>query len=227
MLQPPRFFNHYSLWIELIYSLIVIISCLLIYFRTKELYALTSHKGIKYFRDTFLFFGITFAVRFFLRLIIALRLDTFTRGHFPFGIFELAFFIMIYASSMALIYLMCSIFWKKLNKNANTFLFNSISLLVALASITLRIPLVFLVFQSMLFLFLLAIGYSNYKKAGHDKNFSQMYFTYLLIFVLWLVSNVLEFVVHFSPAFGLITYVISIILFLAILHKVLAKVKYK
>jgi len=38
---------------EIIYSFVIIVCSLMIYFGTKELYKLTSHKGIKYFRLSF------------------------------------------------------------------------------------------------------------------------------------------------------------------------------
>ena len=52
---------------ELIYSFVIILCSLLIYFETKELYELSSHKGIKYFRRSFLFFGIAYFVRYFIK----------------------------------------------------------------------------------------------------------------------------------------------------------------
>lgn len=40
---------------EVIYSFVIIVCSLMIYFGTKELYELSSYKGIKYFRQAFLF----------------------------------------------------------------------------------------------------------------------------------------------------------------------------
>src|SRR3989339_748726 len=44
--------------LEILYSFVIIVCSLMIYFGTKELYELSSHKGIKYFRLSFLFFAI-------------------------------------------------------------------------------------------------------------------------------------------------------------------------
>ena len=52
------------LWIEPIYSVIIILFSLFIYLRTKEIYELTYYKGIKYFRNAFLFFGIALVEAF-------------------------------------------------------------------------------------------------------------------------------------------------------------------
>lgn len=226
MMHIPSFFNHYDLWIELIYSLVVVASCLLIYFKTRELYELTSHKGLKYFRNTFLFFGITYAVRFLLSLMIISRINPIIFQSMAIGIFEIAFFVMAYASSMALIYLIYSIFWKKIDKySKNAYRLHIIALASAFIGLICGIPL-FLGVQSILFLLLIVVSYSNYKKAKHKKS-SQLYFLYLLIFLLWVISTILAFVVNFSPIIVLLIYTVSILSFLIILFRVLKKVKSK
>ena len=222
----PRFFNHYKLWIELIYSLVVILSCFLIYIKTKELYDLTSYKGVKYFRNTFLFFGITYFVRFILHLVFISRID---RVFFKsIGLFEIAFFIMSYSSTMALIYLIYSVFWKELNNKffSNIKYFNLIALIMAFISIIIRVPLAIFIFQAFIILLLIIIGYSLYKKKKHKGNLSQLYLVYVLIFILWIVSNILEFITYFSPAIGLIVYALSILSFVIILLKVFRKLNY-
>ena len=47
-----------DLWVELTFATIIVVASLIIYLRTKELYELSEHKGIKYFRNTFLFFAL-------------------------------------------------------------------------------------------------------------------------------------------------------------------------
>ena len=44
---------------EIIYSFVIIVCSLMIYFGTREIYNLSSYKGIKYFRQAFLLFAIT------------------------------------------------------------------------------------------------------------------------------------------------------------------------
>jgi len=41
---------------ELIYSFVIMLCSLMVFFGTKQIYELSSHKGIKYFRLAFLFF---------------------------------------------------------------------------------------------------------------------------------------------------------------------------
>ena len=229
MLPPPfRIFN-YELWIELIYSLVVVISCLLIYLKTGEFYELTSHKGIKYFRNTFLFFGIGYLIRLCLHLIQATGISRILFTPFAIGIYEMAFFVMIYASSMALIYIIYSMFWKRLDKYAFSrgYVFHIVSLIVAFVSMVWRIPLIFLLFQGALFLLLVVVSYLNYRKTKHKGGLYGIYLIYMLIFALWITINVLEFVIYFSPIMGLIIYGASIALFAMLLVKVIKELKPK
>ena len=55
---------------EIIYSFIIISCSLMIYFGTKELYKLSSHEGIKYFRQSFLFFALAYFFRSFIKIIL-------------------------------------------------------------------------------------------------------------------------------------------------------------
>src|SRR3989339_145081 len=56
--------------LEILYSFVIIVCSLMIYFGTKELYELSSHKGIKYFRLSFLFFAIAYFFRSFIKFIV-------------------------------------------------------------------------------------------------------------------------------------------------------------
>jgi len=226
MPPPPMFFNPFGLWIEIVYALIVVLSCFFIYFKTRELYELTSHKGIKYFRNTFLFFGMAYLIRFVMNLIHSLRIDHRLFEPFGFGIFEGALFVMAYLSSMALIYLIYSIAWKEVGgflKN-KSYLLHLLAIIIALFSMTERGPFIFLGFQSLLFILLAVIGYISYRKDKKKKH-SNIYLLYLLIFALWIVTNIMSFVVLFSPIIGLTIYAVSVIVFIATLLKVILKLK--
>ena len=56
--------------IESIYSVILMAICMTIYNRTREYEKLSFHKGIKYFRKTFLFFAISYFFKFVTRLLL-------------------------------------------------------------------------------------------------------------------------------------------------------------
>jgi hypothetical protein len=229
MRMPPESlpFMHYGLAIESVYSLIVVVACLLIYFETRELYNLTSYKGIKYFRNTFLFFGITYFIRFCLSLVSTLRINPVLFNLFR--LFEFSLFIMVYTSSMALIYCIYSIFWKGLKKYrfSNVYLFHALALLIAFLTVIRVMPSLFLIFQSILFLVLIIVSYIKYKHSKHDGSFAKLYLIYFLIFALWIVSSIMAFVFFIAPILGLVIYIISIALFLVILFRVIRKLKGK
>jgi len=81
IMPPPLFLINPNFLIELVYSVILTISCLIIYFKTSEIYKLTSHKGIKYFRMTFLFFAASYFLRFFTKMFVLGLIFTGTRLH--------------------------------------------------------------------------------------------------------------------------------------------------
>ncbi|MDD5086932.1 MAG: hypothetical protein PHV16_04215 [Candidatus Nanoarchaeia archaeon] len=50
--------------IEFIYSCLIIFPSLLIYIKTKKIYNFKKHTGVRYFSNAFLFFAISFSIRF-------------------------------------------------------------------------------------------------------------------------------------------------------------------
>ena len=144
---------------EIIYSFIIIICSLMIYFGTRELYELTSHKGIKYFRQAFLFF----ALAYFFRSFIKFTLTYFNVGQifniyprtFYFGLGQITLFIFMYFSAMAIFYLLYSVMWKKWNGNSKKiYLFHLLAFVIAISSILFRNPLVYLGINLLLLLLL-------------------------------------------------------------------------
>ena len=109
-----------SLGAELIYSFVIIAISLMIYFGTKELYNLTNHKGIKYFRLAFLCFAVAFFFRSFIKfLLVSLNLDRILELNVP-ALATFSLIVFMYASSMAVFYLLYSVMWKKWNGDKNT-----------------------------------------------------------------------------------------------------------
>ena len=101
----PRFIINPNFLIELVYSIIVMLSCLIIYLKTSEIYKLTSHKGIKYFRMTFLFFGISYFLRFFTKMFLLGLIFTGTALHAR-QFISLTSLLLLYTSFMATLYLL-------------------------------------------------------------------------------------------------------------------------
>ena len=94
---------------ELIYSFVIIIASLMVYFSTKELYDLSKHKGIKYFRLAFLYFAIAYFFRYFIKFFVYAFGIGRTPEFSPQFIGFLSLFVFLYASSMAIFYLLYSV----------------------------------------------------------------------------------------------------------------------
>jgi hypothetical protein len=208
---------------EVIYSFVIIICSLMIYFGTKELYELSSHRGIKYFRLAFLFFAIAYFFRSFIKFIIVylnvpgiFDLNPKIFG-ILFGTFTL--FIFIYFSSMAIFYLLYSVMWKKWNGDKMHY-FHLFSLAIA-AFITLyKDPLIHLIMNLFLFLIVVFIAYTAYREKHKNNSIYLNYFLLLIFFIL----NILDILIpKFSQISKLFIYLASSGIFLTILYKVLKK----
>ncbi|MBU1976265.1 MAG: hypothetical protein KKG59_07725, partial [Nanoarchaeota archaeon] len=69
-MPPIHYFGPHNMIFELIYTLLIVFLCGFVYFKTTELYQLSKYKGISFFRNAFLFFGLAYAARLLLHLIM-------------------------------------------------------------------------------------------------------------------------------------------------------------
>ncbi len=208
-------------WMELIYSLIIVISCSVIYIKTKELYELTSHKGIKYFRNAFLFFGIAYLSRMILRLFIIID------GPEPINIFlfNLGYFIFLYAGLMAGFYLIYSSVWKKFNDPEKLgWFFHPIALTItAIFIIFLFGPLTLLIL-AIIFLTAAILAYKRKKSLKRD-SFNKVHIIYMLLFISLILNAIAHFIIIISLYASILLYLISSVLFLVILYRVTKSMK--
>lgn len=222
--MPPFIENFAALGFssEIIYSFIIIVCSLMIYFGTKELYELTDYKGIRYFRTAFLFFAIAYFFRSFIKFILVYFdiqriLDLSPR---ILGAFTLLIFL--YSSSMAIFYLLHSIIWKKWNHSKlKICLFNLLAIIIAVAGTFFEDNLIYFSLNFVLLLFagfILLIAYKDYKnKKGN------LFAIYLLLFIFWILNIIDILLPKFFEMYNLIIYLASISIFMAILYKVLRK----
>jgi hypothetical protein len=183
MIQPPPFWFG-GPWVELVYTFIIVILCFLVYFKTKELYALTKHKGIKYFRTAFLLFGLAYASRLLTYLI--------TMGHIALDymmprpwLMGLSIMVMSYLSTMAMVYLIYSTIWKRFRSLGFLLIANSVALLLfAISFFTRSLELITLV-QFLLLIATIIISTILHRK---DKMLSNTRILYLLVSLFWLLS---------------------------------------
>jgi len=206
---------------EIIYAFVIILCSLMIYFGTRELYELTSHKGIKYFRQAFLFFALAYFFRSFIKFIIKyfdLR-NIFEFAPMLFG--PITLFLFAYLSSIAIFYLLYSVIYKRLEKKKYVlYLIHAIALVFAFLILLSQNPLMHLYINGILFI-LAGITVYFAKINSKKKKGQNLYTIYILLFIFWIL-NILDILVPaFIEIFQLIIYLSSISIFLTILYKVL------
>ena len=222
--MPPHhlIFPRPNFEIELIASFIIIICSIFIYLRTKEIYDLTNYKGLKYFSNVFLFFAISHFFKFlFHQLKFFFRHDMIPDY---FGLIILT--IIIYTSSMVVIYLFYSVSWKKIDKKPfnQDYFHHFIPLLIVFISIIFNFKGFFLFFQTAIFLYAAIVSFiqSRTKKKSHLKSF---YIIYILIFLFWVVDIAGIFLPKMFIVFKSMLQLISAALFIFILYGVSKRLK--
>ncbi len=221
MHMPPPFFliDPPRLAAELGYTLIIVFLCFMIYFKTREIYDLTKHEGIYYFRITFLFFGLAYIFRFvdLLSMLVRLTFDI----HLLIDIFTIFPFPLVfngYFSTLAILSLTYSVIWKKLHFKHTLLLFNAIAILISGIAFISRSPFLLLLAQAVLLIFTIIMACYFYIRS---RKFSQLFILYVLFLLFWII-NLLTLVPQRFPPFEIqFTFqIISIALIGIIYHKV-------
>jgi len=204
---------------ELIYAFVIILCCLIIYFATKELYNITKHQGIRYFRLSFLFFAIALFFRSFIKFVLILFNSRTLFDIAPRAFAGVTTFIFMYFSLIAIFYLLYSLIWKKDKKNLGIYLMHLLALVITIITILLGNILIYIILNVLI---LILILYLIYQKKSKKK--SGLYFIYLLLLVFW-IFNILDiFIPNFLQSLQLIIYFVSIGIFFVILYRVLTKI---
>ncbi len=187
-MPPPPFFDPLRFGTELAYTIVVVFSCFLIYFKTKETYSLTKHLGIKYFRNAFLFFGLSYA----LRLVFSIARFSgmvFNWHFFSPGPSPILLLTMSYLSTIGIFYLLFSSVGKRLRERMdNKYLIafsHVIAFVLAAGTFVTRSHEILLYIQSLLLLVVLVFSFVTHKK---QKKISPIKVLYILISVFWLIN---------------------------------------
>ncbi|MFH0798196.1 MAG: hypothetical protein V1906_02170 [Candidatus Woesearchaeota archaeon] len=206
-------------WIEILFSIIIVASCLIIFFRTKELYELTLHKGIKYFRFAFLFFAFGFIMKLLFPVIKVFDYEPFAfRGYFG--------FIMMFTGTMALLCLLYSVIWKRIKSEKNDFYFLiTLSLAFSIMTSLARIRFYVMLFQILVLLSIIIISYSNFRKEDRKSLHASLYVLYGMISVAWLANTAANFMSRISITTSITLNIISGALFIIALYKVIKKTR--
>jgi len=217
--MPP---NPEFLFVELICTLIALIFGLLIYFKTKESYELTKHPGIRYFRDAFLFLGLSYFLRFFFSLVFLSRIVV--DAHMPREFMMPVFMILLgYFSTISLWCLILSSTWKQLKDNKSYLVIGNIfAIAVSIISFITHSPIAMLYIQLALVLFYTVIILASPKE---KKRFTEAKILYFLVALLWIINLLTAGRPMLPREFGIISQAVAIGLFAVIYYKISKWVK--
>jgi hypothetical protein len=203
---------------EVIYSFAIIFCSLMIYFGTRELYELSTYKGLKYFRCAFLFLAIAYIF----------RLPTISLAPGP-EITSLiwvyiSLFAFMYFSSMAIFYLIEGVLWKNLKESSKiSYLFHGIAIIISLATIIFNNPFFYLGLNVILFIsagIAIYLASHNHKLKSKKNYFHRLYILLLVFLVLNIFSALVPI---FMDTLKLFLYLVSLSVFFVILYRVLKK----
>lgn len=218
----PRFLMGPDFLIELIYSVIVMFSCLVVYFKTREIYNLSSYKSIKYFRMTFLFFAISYFLRFFSR-VVTLMLALSGPMFFPIELSPLTVLLLVYTGLMTTFYLFYSISIKRLGKilPEETDYLHVLAIFISSIVVFLSLAIIYVAISLLLLVIMLFLNYSDYASSERRKSLHPFGIVYFLL-IMFLMLNIFDVLIPgFFVGIRTVIYIISLLLFLLILYKVL------
>lgn len=179
------FLDPVRIWVESVYALIILILCFLVFLKTREIFELTKHKGIQFFRYAFLFFGLAYASRFVLYMIIISNNIVCEMCRYGRQLLPLTSLVVAYFSTMAILSLVYSIIWRKMKVENFLIWSNIISLFVAVIAFSFRSPAVLSIVQ---LLFLVAASFIIIRTHKKDQGRLNTRALYLLIFAFWLLN---------------------------------------
>ncbi len=210
--------------VELIYSFVIIVCSLMIYYATKEVYELSSYKGIKYFRQAFLFFALAFFFRYSIRFLLFLFNLEEVIEFAPRLLGAVTLFILLYSSSIAVFYLLYSVMWKRWNHSKMKLaILHMSAILIGLIGLLFRTIQMFLLINLVLFAFISFILFIAYKDSKNKSKGKNLYIIYLLLFIFWILNIIDILIPRFFQVYQIIIYLISILIFMTILYKVVKK----
>lgn len=208
--------------LKLIYTLAIVAICAVIVLKTDRLFKISSHQGIRYLRNAFLFYGAGFMIR---------RLAGLPYLHFRYMniLFE---FLMV----MAGFFLLYSLLWKKVETRPNNYtsslfnpwmiLFYSMALLISIVDNLWSTYIFMFASQILLFLSASIISFKNYLESGAQYKFLKFYFfAMLLSLAAWTLNAFASLYFEWNQLIVLDTYILNIVIFLLFLFGVVQVTK--
>ena len=172
---------------EFTYSVIVIVLCLMIYFGTREIYNLSKHEGIGYFRNAFLFLTLANLFRFIALITIMLYLEAL-ESHIIIPLKEInpiGLLVTGYLSLMAILYLTFSVIHKKIEIKNFTLWANVFAITLSIISLFTGSHQILVMAEGVLLIIGLSLGY---KIKSKNKRQSNIFALYMMIVFFWILS---------------------------------------
>jgi len=214
---------------KLFYALIVVSICVIIVFKTHKLFKLSSYNGLRYFRNSFFFFGLGFASRYFLKFVLY-PLGYTSYNYLPLLFFE--FFVI-----MAGFFLLYSLIWKKLESyqksyksslfNPGLFIFYILALIIVILDYSW--DMANLMYFSQIAVFFIAsiislVNSISQKKQKH--HFQKFYFLAMfLVFIAWILNTLASSYFQNNQIVWINIYILNMVFFLIFLYGVIKVTK--
>jgi len=217
--------------LKIIYALIIIMICAFIVVRSDRFFRISMHKGIRYFRNAFLFFGIGFSIRYLAGAFFSYHV--FSNRYSPIVNVLFEYFLV-----MAGFFLLYSLLWKRIEDEDEYYLTSLINRRILVFHIMAFVIIVLdyiwhtyyymFISQIILFAFSSVISYSNYAKPDSQKKFSRFYFTAMILsFLAWSLNFLAAISFNWNPLVLINTYIINMVVFFLFLYGVMRVEKVK
>jgi hypothetical protein len=204
--------------IELAYLVVAVGLCILIFVKTREIYRLSEHMGLAYFRNAFLYFGAGFALRFLMLLFQIFRRSMGLRWMGPVN--QLGFFLITYLSLMAIVSLTYSMIWKKFKKKFQP---DNYIHLVAIGAASISFFADFQIVLLIIGIFLVMYSLIQFLHDRREKkSHKTLHAIYFLLFLFWII-NLAGLSREIMPLLKIPIYLLSAVLFSFITYKVLQR----
>lgn len=204
-----------SVFLRIAYALSIGLICTIIFVKTNKFFKLTSHEGIRYFRNAFFFYGLAFVCRYFFGVLLISRIK------YSWILITFEYFV-----GLAGFFLFYSLIWKKFNFayssifNSKTIFFHIFAIIIAVLDLFFK-TYGFLFFSQIAIFFCASIiANKNYKK-NSKQPFSKFYFLAMVLELFaWIFNMLTVFIFSYDPLFLFNVGIINIIFFLLILYGV-------
>jgi len=173
----------FNFGIDIAFTLVMFLFFVLIYIKTREIYSLSKHRGVKYFRDAFLFFGLSYVLRFALSLVLLLEEVDFS---FLYQVFFSSLILCLgYFSTISIFYLIFSLCWKSFDNRLFIRSGHLFALALSILSVVLHSHLLILLSQ---FVLIVVVTIIDLLRTTRQRKISQTRTLYVLVSVLWLIN---------------------------------------